>query len=76
MNAPPTIRHRFEGRTELTVRQWAAVQAIAAGYRWIARKDGAQLVLLGLAYWNAEDGFRPTRAALELLEPWYEDMAR
>lgn len=76
MNAPPTIRRRREGRTELTDRQWAAVRAIAAGYRWIDRRDGAELYLLGLAYHNAQDGFLPTKAALELLEPWYEDMAR
>ena len=75
MNAPPTIRHEREGLVELTVRQWAAVRALSIGYQWIDRRDGAQLFLLGLAY-KAAEGFKPTQAALALLEPWYEDMAR
>lgn len=75
MKAPPTIRHWYEGRTELTERQWAALHALAVGYRWISRPDGVQLKLLGLAYFDAVDGFMPTAAGLALLEPYYEDMA-
>lgn len=73
VGAPPTVRHWREGRTELTERQWLALKAIGAGYRWIDRRDGVQLYLLGLAYHNAQDGFLPTRAGRELLEPFYED---
>lgn len=76
VNAPPTIRSRREGRTELTERLWLAIKAIGTGYRWIDRRDGLQLVLLDLAYYDAAGGFLPTKAALALLEPWYEDMAR
>lgn len=75
MNVPPTIRHERWGRTELTERQWAAVRALGVGYQWINRIDGGQLYLLGLAY-KAAEGFKPTQAALALLEPYYEDMAR
>lgn len=73
---PPTVRSQHMGRTELTDRLWAGVKALAAGYRWIDRRDGVELHLLGLAYYDAAGGFLPTRAALDLLEPWYEDMAR
>lgn len=76
MMQPPSIRLIPWVREELTDRLWAAVQAICAGYRWIDRKDGIQLILLKLAYHDAEGGFLPTAAALELQEPWYEDMAR
>jgi hypothetical protein len=76
VNAPPTIRSRREGRTELTERQWAAVRAICAGYRWIDRRDALELRVLDLAYYDAAGGWLPTAAAIELSEPWYEDMAR
>ncbi len=74
MTTTPTIRHTREGRCELTERQWAAVKALAAGYEWIARRDGIELMLLGLAYMSV-NGFLPTRPALALLEPFYQDMA-
>lgn len=77
MTQPPAIRGKLPGvREELTERLWAAVQALCCGYRWIDRRDGIRLVLIGLAYHDASGAFLPTQAALELNEPWYEDMAR
>lgn len=75
MRPPPTIRHWYAGRTELSDRLYAALQAIAVGYRWIDRRDGMELRILDLAYFDAVDGFAPTPAGLALLEPYYEDMA-